>query len=153
MCRLGANFHKILVNCPLRAKVLAYNRDGVPPVDDNYGDIPNYYPNTFNGPIPYNDPNRVELIEIHQEYTDNLDQAREIYLNYMTPGERSRAIENIMASLGKANPRLRRKAVKLYTIIHPDLGSRIRERLEGAKKYVVVKSQTYEATYEAVNIL
>ncbi|KAI8429221.1 hypothetical protein MSG28_007746 [Choristoneura fumiferana] len=125
--RLGANFNRIPVNCPIQTKVLAYNRDGKPPVKDNDRDIPNYFPNTFNGPQPYKDVKRPQLIEIYQDQPNNFDQARELYTEEMTKDERNRLVANILFSLGGAAQNLQDRAVKLFTIIHPDLGSRIRQ--------------------------
>ncbi|XP_041976034.1 catalase-like [Aricia agestis] len=127
--RLGANFNKIPVNCPLRTKPLIYNRDGVAPVKDNEKDMPNYYPNSFNGPVPYIEKNKVELIEIVEEEADNFEQARELYTNEMTKEERKRLVENVIYSLAPAASFLQDKAVKIFTIIHPDLGSRISQGL------------------------
>ncbi|CAH2267541.1 jg18559, partial [Pararge aegeria aegeria] len=62
--RLGANFNKIPVNCPFQVNALTYNRDGVPPVGDNEGGAPNYYPNSFNGPEPYTPKHYSPLITI-----------------------------------------------------------------------------------------
>ncbi|XP_052750445.1 catalase-like [Galleria mellonella] len=126
--RLGANFNKIAVNCPIH-KALAYNRDGVAPVKDNEEGIPNYYPNSFNGPVPYKDDDLPSLIDIHQDEPDNFDQARSMYENEMTAGERSRLVQNIVESLGNAAPYLQERAVKLYTLIHSNLGSRIADGL------------------------
>lgn len=127
--RLGTNFNKIPVNCPIHATVLTYNRDGKPPVKDNEKDIPNYYPNSYNGPEPYKDKKRVELIEIYQDEPNNFAQARELYVNEMTKHERNRLVENILYSIGPVAKFLQDRAVKLFTIIHPDLGSRIEQGL------------------------
>ncbi|XP_013201090.2 catalase [Amyelois transitella] len=127
--RLGSNFNKIPVNCPIQTKPLIYNRDGVPPVKDNERDIPNYYPNTFNGPVPYKDKYRASLIQIYQDDPNNFDQARDMYENEMTTDERTRFVENILYSLGSAASFLQDRAVKLFTIIHPNLGQRIAEGL------------------------
>lgn len=127
--RLGANFNRIPVNCPIQTKVLAYNRDGRPPVKDNDRDIPNYFPNTFNGPQPYKDVKRPQLIEIYQDQPNNFDQARELYTEEMTKDERSRLVANILFSLGGVAQNLQDRAVKLFTVIHPDLGNRIRQGL------------------------
>ncbi|CAH2075556.1 unnamed protein product, partial [Iphiclides podalirius] len=127
--RLGANFNKIPVNCPVQVKVLAYNRDGRPPVKDNGRDTPNYYPNSYNGAEAYVDKRRAELIEIFQDDPNNFQQATELYVNEMTKDERSRLVENILYSLGGAAQFLQERAVKLFTIIHSDLGNRIAEGL------------------------
>ncbi|CAG4941182.1 unnamed protein product [Parnassius apollo] len=127
--RLGANFNKIPVNCPIQVKLMDYNRDGKPPVKDNGKDTPNYYPNSFNGAEPYHDEKRTELIEIFQDEPNNFQQATELYVNEMTSDERSRLVQNILYSLGPVAKFLQDRAVKLLTIIHPDLGNRIAEGL------------------------
>ncbi|MBV95146.1 Catalase, partial [Eschrichtius robustus] len=45
--RLGPNYLQIPVNCPFRARVASYQRDGPMCVLDNQGGAPNYYPNSF----------------------------------------------------------------------------------------------------------
>ncbi|XP_022816370.1 catalase-like [Spodoptera litura] len=128
--RLGSNFFNIPVNCPLQNKAFPYNRDGVPPVKDNQKDIPNYYPNSFHGPVPYKEHDKVELIEIHQDQPDNFEQARELYINEMEPEERQRLVENILYSLGPATKFLQDRAVKMFGRIHSDLSDKIYQGLQ-----------------------
>ncbi|XP_059052350.1 catalase-like [Achroia grisella] len=127
--RLGSNFNNIPVNCPIQAKTFTYNRDGKPPVKDNERDTPNYYPNSFNGPVPYKDKHRVSIIQIYQDEPNIFEQARNMYENEMTPDERTRLVENILYSLGSVTSFIQDRAVKLFTVIHPNLGSRISEGL------------------------
>lgn len=47
--RLGANFLQIPINCPYRANVKNYQRDGPMNTTDNQGGAPNYFPNSFEG--------------------------------------------------------------------------------------------------------
>ncbi|XP_045446345.1 catalase-like [Melitaea cinxia] len=128
--RLGANFNRIPVNCPFRTETFTYNRDGHPPVGDNEKDIPNYFPNTFNGPVPYIDKNRSNLIKIVEHRPNNVKQATEVYVNEMTTDERSRLVENVLNSLALATTSLQERAVKLFSIIHPDLGYQIEQGLK-----------------------
>lgn len=128
--RLGVNFNKIPVNCPMYGNQITYNRDGRPPVNDNGRDIPNYYPNSFNGPAPYKDDKKIDLIEIYQDKPDNFKQAAELYTNEMTKEERSRLVDNIVFSLASAVQELQNKAVKIFKKIHPDLGCRIQQGLQ-----------------------
>ncbi|CAH0728994.1 unnamed protein product, partial [Brenthis ino] len=127
--RLGANFNRIPVNCPFQTSTFTYNRDGRPPLKDNEKDIPNYFPNSFNGPVPYIDKKKSELIEIMEYEPNNFKQATELYVNEMTSEERSRLVENVLYSLGPAASWLQKKAVKFFSIIHPDLGYRIEQGL------------------------
>ncbi|XP_028166790.1 catalase-like [Ostrinia furnacalis] len=127
--RLGANFNKIHVNCPIQSAVYAYNRDGDPPTKENGRDSPNYYPNSFNGAVPYASKWRVDLVDIYQDAPNNFAQITEMYVNELSKEERSRLVQNILYSLGPVAGFLQERAVKLFTIIHPDLGMRIEQGL------------------------
>lgn len=127
--RLGANFNKIPVNCPIQSGEYAYNRDGVAPVKDNGRDIPNYYPNSFHGPVEYKDKDRIELIEVYQDPPNNYEQMTELYVNEFSKEERNRLVENILYSIGPVAKFLKERAVKIFTHIHPDLGYRIEQGL------------------------
>ena len=48
--RLGKNYEQIPINCPYRARVASYIRDGAATVNGNYGNAVNYEPNTQGGP-------------------------------------------------------------------------------------------------------
>jgi len=48
--RLGKNYQQIPINCPYRARVNTYERDGGATVNGNFGGTPNYEPNTMGGP-------------------------------------------------------------------------------------------------------
>ena len=49
--RLGPNYEQIPINCPYRARVANYQRDGAMTVNGNQGSAPNYEPNSLNGPV------------------------------------------------------------------------------------------------------
>lgn len=81
--RLGVNHNRIEVNTPLYWK--EYNRDGKPPVRDNMKDAPNYYPNSFNAPVPYVDPSRPkERFQVYDVNAVDLNQPAYFYNNYFT---------------------------------------------------------------------
>lgn len=48
--RLGKNYDQIPINCPYRARVQSYTRDGICVNGNNGGDV-NYEPNSVNGPV------------------------------------------------------------------------------------------------------
>jgi len=56
--RLGPNYHLIPVNAPKHLPENNYQRDGFMRVDANGGSGPNYWPNSFGGPVP--DPGFLE---------------------------------------------------------------------------------------------
>ncbi|XP_045507720.1 catalase-like [Colias croceus] len=127
MYRLDVNVNKIKVNRPIEANT--YNRDGKRPVGDNGEDTPNYYPNSFNGPKAYSDMNRSKLIDIVQKEPNNTAQAGQQYRK-MSDGEKERFMSNLIDSLGPTLPLLRERAVKIFTEIDRDLGSRVYQALK-----------------------
>ena len=48
--RLGKNYEQIPINCPYRARMGAYVRDGAAVTNGNYGGTVNYEPNSLEGP-------------------------------------------------------------------------------------------------------
>lgn len=125
--RLGVNFQNIPVNCPIHG-VNNFARDGVPPLG-NAGSGPNYYPNSFGGPKPYNEVNRVEILNIVEDYSDNFEQAAELYSEYNNE-ERERLIQNVILTLKYVSDKIKKRIVRVFTNIHPDLGYRMKLGLE-----------------------
>ncbi|XP_030035394.1 catalase-like [Manduca sexta] len=131
--RLGANFNKIPVNCPIISQT--YNRDGRAPVNRNGKNSPNYYPNSFNGAIAYLDNTETDISSVCQDDVPrNTDQIRNMYVDEMNEDERVRLVENIVDSLGRAALFLQERAVKLFTSIHPDFGDRVLHGLQELNK-------------------
>lgn len=121
--RLGINHNRIIVNCPLRAST--YNRDGIPPLVDNDGDKPNYYPNSFNGPEPYVDVkmHTHRFVALHTPATD-LNQASRFYLR-LNEDEKIRIATNIAFGLIRSAPSVQKRTIKVLTEINADLGARV----------------------------
>ncbi|KAJ8723483.1 hypothetical protein PYW08_003395 [Mythimna loreyi] len=130
--RLGRNHNKIYVNMPLYAKT--YVRDGRPPTRLNMKNAPNYYPNSFNGPIPYVDEKRPrEKLQVLESNAVDLEPASYFY-NHILEDEahRQRFIENIISSLVPATPPVVQRGLKLLHLIDRDLGRRVRVGYEAA---------------------
>uniref|UniRef100_A0A674HLI6 Catalase n=1 Tax=Taeniopygia guttata TaxID=59729 RepID=A0A674HLI6_TAEGU len=146
--RLGPNYLQIPVNCPFRARVANYQRDGPMTVSDNQGGAPNYYPNSFSGP-----ENQPQLKESHmfasgdvQRFNsaneDNVTQVREFYLKVLNEEERQRLCKNIADHLKDAQLFIQKRAVKNFTDVHPSYGASIqalldKHHVEGRKKDVI----------------
>ena len=126
--RLGANYNRVKVNCPLN-DIFTYDRDGRPYLYDNMINIPNYYPNSFNGPVPYMDNGSQPLIQIKENEPNNFDQMTEFYVNDLTDDQRDRLIENIVNSLKFAAKFIQERATKIFSTIHPELGAKVKKRL------------------------
>lgn len=134
--RLGPNYLQIPVNCPYRARVANYQRDGFMCTTDNQGGAPNYYPNSFTG--PEDQPNLMEAFSsvsgdvqrYNSSNEDNVSQVRDFYTKVLNEQERARLCENIAGHLKDAQAFIQRKAVKNFTDVHPDYGARIQALLE-----------------------
>lgn len=126
--RLGVNHNRITVNTPLYWKV--YDRDGKPPVRDNMKDAPNYYPNSFNGPVPYVDPSKPkERLHVFDVNAVDLDQAAYFYNYYLDDDQRARLINNTVPTLVPISRYLQRRVIRLLTLTDPSLGRAVENRL------------------------
>lgn len=119
--RLGVNFQLIEVNRPLKMPY-TYNIDGVPPVP--ISDAPVYYPNTYNGPVPYIDLYRGDMFQIIQDMTLNFDQASDYYVS-LTKDAKQRMIDNLVDSIRRADRKLQDRMVKWFTQINLEFGRRV----------------------------
>ncbi len=134
--RLGPNYHLLPVNAPKAARVSNYQRDGFMRVDSNGGGSPNYYPNSFGGPVP--DPTMAEPPfgvsgkAARQRYThpnDDFVQAGDLYRKVMTDDDRDHLIGNIVAHLGGAQGRIQLRQTSLFYKAEPEYGRGVAEGL------------------------
>lgn len=154
--RLGPNYLQIPVNCPYRARVANYQRDGPMCVSDNQGGAPNYYPNSFTGPEdqPVLKESRMSVSGDVQRFSsaneDNVSQVRDFYLKVLKEDERQRLCKNIADHLKDAQLFIQKRAVKNFTDVHPDYGARIQALLDKynaeAGKKDVIRTYTQAAS-------
>ncbi|BFZ09856.1 hypothetical protein BsWGS_12895 [Bradybaena similaris] len=135
--RLGPNFIQIPVNCPYRsAKVRNYQRDGPATVNDNQEGAPNYFPNSFNGPL--DNPKFLEHtfsasgeVKRHaDENEDDVSQPRTFYQKVLKPDEQKRLAQNIAGHIKDTLPRIQDKALENFKKVDPKLYNDIRESLK-----------------------
>ncbi|CAH1636599.1 unnamed protein product [Spodoptera littoralis] len=131
--RLGGNHHNIQVNAPLYDKT--YNRDGVPPVRDNMKYTPNYYPNSFHGPMPYVDEARpTEMLKILHSNAIDLQPLNEFYNEIVdTDAHRQRIADYLAESLVNVPTGLQKRAIYILTLIDIGLGRRVKNALQISK--------------------
>ena len=86
-----------------------YQRDGFMRFDDNGGDGPNYWPNSFGGPAPRAEmappPFAVEGQAARHKYehpNDDFVQAGALYRQVMNEEERTRLVGNLVAHMSGA---------------------------------------------------
>lgn len=128
--RLGRNHNKIPINLPRYA--MTYVRDGKPPVRENMGDAPNYFPNSFNGPIPYVDETKPKhkLLILENNAVD-LEQNAYFYNHILTnDAQRQRLIDNLALSLASVSTPVSKRALKLLSLVDKDLGTRVAQGLQ-----------------------
>eukprot|EP01101_Sappina_pedata_P007055 TRINITY_DN365_c0_g1_i1.p1 TRINITY_DN365_c0_g1~~TRINITY_DN365_c0_g1_i1.p1 ORF type:complete len:510 (-),score=165.01 TRINITY_DN365_c0_g1_i1:73-1572(-) len=134
--RLGPNPTLIPVNCPYRARAANYQRDGLGTTDDNQGDAPNYFPNSFHGPQPIESAKwhadkvsgDVKRYETGDE--DNFSQTKLFWNKALkTDGERDRLAKNLAGHLSAANPEIQQKVVANFTKCDPAYGKAIQDHL------------------------
>jgi len=138
--RLGSNYLQLPVNCPFNNRAKHYQRDGPQVVDDNQGDAPNYFPNSFQGPVD-NTQNLESTLNISgdvQRYNtaddDNFSQVTTFYNQVLSAEERSRLIANIAGHLKDAQDFIQQRAIANFTQVDPDFGGRLKKSLDAFKQ-------------------
>jgi catalase len=134
--RLGTNHHLIPVNATRGGELNNYQRDGGMRTDGNFEGAPNYYPNSFSGPVPDagagEPPLPVAGATGRREYdhaNDDFVQAGELYRRVMTEAQRSSLASNIVGHLGRATERLKYRQSAIFYRADPDYGARVAEGL------------------------
>lgn len=139
--RLGPNYMKIPVNCPMNAKVANYRRDGLMCVDSNGDGLPNYFPNSFCGPSPNPQVERVPT-KISRWQTevppsrldtgddDNFSQPRLFFTKVLNEEKRCTLATNIVLHLKYAADFLQLRALRIFYEIDQHLGDLVKEQLE-----------------------
>jgi len=130
--RLGGNYDQIPINCPYRARVHNYQRDGAAATDGNKGSLPNYEPNSLNGPVQAE-----EFKQSHFKVEGVVQRAKTAHTNddFVQPGnlwrqvltepERERLVGNIASSLGNARKEIQERQVKIFYKCDPEYGNRV----------------------------
>uniref|UniRef100_A0A4W6CPM3 Catalase n=1 Tax=Lates calcarifer TaxID=8187 RepID=A0A4W6CPM3_LATCA len=121
--RLGANYLQIPVNCPFRARVANYQRDGPMCMFDNQGGAPNYYPNSFSA--PETQPRFVEskfkvspdVGRYNSADEDNVTQVRAFYTQVLNEEERQRLCQNMAGALKGAQLFIQKRMVSLHHFV------------------------------------
>ena len=134
--RLGPNYHLIPVNQAKNAPENSYQRDAAMRVDDNGGNGPNYWPNSFGGPGPDNvsvEPDiPLDGVGGRHEYThenDDFVQPGNLYRHVMTEQDRTNLINNILDSMGSVPTHIKLRQCALFYKADTDYGARVAKGL------------------------
>lgn len=116
--RIGVNYAQLPVNKP-RCPMYNYNRDGHMRFDGNFGDLVNYQPNSFNGPLddkqfsepPLNISGDAYRYD-HRAGNDDYTQPGDLY-RLMEADKKAQLIDNIARSMRTVS-----RAIQLRQISH-----------------------------------
>lgn len=134
--RLGPNFDQIPINCPYRAKVANYQRDGPMATDGNQKGHVNYEPNSLGGPEA--DPSKAwhkhKVIGTSGRYeydhgNDDFAQPRTLFSKVMNQEERDRLCKNMGGHLNGCRTDLKEKALKMLHKCHPDYAAGVAKHI------------------------
>lgn len=137
--RLGTNYHQIPVNATSACVHRSYQRDGPQCFDGNQGGAPNYFPNSFNGPV--DDPKykncKCSLSGDVERYNtkddDNFTQVGTFYREVLNEEERDRLTRNIATHVKGAAEFIQKRAISNFAAADPDYGQRIQKHLDSIK--------------------
>jgi len=137
--RLGSNYLQIPVNCPFNTRVRNYQRDGPQCVTDNQEGAPNYFPNSFSGPLdaPQHLESKFTLSGDVQRYNsdddDNFSQVGTFWRKVLTEDERTRLAENLAKHLKDAQEFIQKRTIHNFAQADPEYGRRVGEALQKYK--------------------
>ncbi|EEB14972.1 Catalase, putative [Pediculus humanus corporis] len=126
--RLGANYLQLPVNCPYRTTVANYQRDGPQNYGNNQDGAPNYFPNSFNGPM--DDKKQVQHVfkatgdvaRYNSSNEDNFSQANDLWSKVLNDEERERLVSNIADHLKSASGFIQDRAIKNFSSVNAAMG-------------------------------
>ena len=130
--RLGKNYEQIPINCPYRARVHHYSRDGAATVNGNFGSAPNYEPNTQEGPVQ--DPkaawSKFAVTGQAGRYAyphpnTPFEQPRTLWRKVFSETDREHLIQNLSGPLSQAKRPIQEGMLALFYKVDPDYGTRL----------------------------
>lgn len=117
--RIGVNYEHLPVNkCPFAVK--NYHRDGAMRFDDNGGDSPNYWPNSFDGMtvdegahgIPYElESNTVAYFDRNHDDDDHYTQPGNLY-RLMSDEEKTHLVNNTVGFMNNIGTERRSEIIE-----------------------------------------
>jgi len=138
--RLGTNYLQLPVNCPFNTRVKNYQRDGPQNCDTNQEGAPNYFPNSFSGPLDHSsfvesqDTITGDVGRYNTADDDNFSQVGTFWRDVLTEEGKANLIANMAGHLQNAQDFIQDRAVKNFGQCDPEYGRRLREALDAYKQ-------------------
>ncbi|XP_011305149.1 catalase [Fopius arisanus] len=148
--RLGPNHLQLAVNCPYKQlSIMNYQRDGLMPTHNQNG-APNYYPNSFSGPVECpavrSPPIKLSadaVADRHQPVNeDDFGQVTTFWRQVLDDGAKTRLVDNMVNSLMGASNFIIERAVRNFSQVDVDLGKRLTEGLRKKGKIINVSGKS-----------
>ncbi|MCX8745111.1 catalase [Snodgrassella sp. B3882] len=133
--RVGVNHHQIPVN-KARCPVFSNHRDGLTRVDDNYGSLPHYEPNSFHQwqqQPEYREPplkinGDADFWNFHEDDHDYFSQPRALF-NLMSQEQKQVLYDNTARAMGDALDFIKYRHIRNCHACHPDYGAGVAKAL------------------------
>lgn len=133
--RVGVNHHQIPVN-KARCPVFSNHRDGLTRVDDNYGSLPHYEPNSFHQwqeqPEFREPPLKIhgdaDFWNFHEDDNDYFSQPRALF-NLMSDAQKQVLFENTARAMGDALDFIKYRHIRNCHACHPNYGAGVAKAL------------------------
>lgn len=133
--RVGVNHHQIPVN-KARCPVFSNHRDGLTRVDDNYGSLPHYEPNSFHQwqeqpefrEPPLKIDGDADFWNFHEDDNDYFSQPRALF-NLMSDAQKQVLFENTARAMGDALDFIKYRHIRNCHACHPDYGAGVAKAL------------------------
>lgn len=133
--RVGVNHHQIPVN-KARCPVFSNHRDGATRVDDNYGSLPHYEPNSFHQwqeqaefkepPLKINGD--ADFWNFHEDDHDYFSQPRALF-NLMSDAQKQILYANTAQAMGDALDFIKYRHIRNCNACHQEYGSGVAKAL------------------------
>lgn len=133
--RVGVNHHQIPVN-KARCPVFSNHRDGLTRVDDNYGSLPHYEPNSFHQwqeqPEFREPPLKIhgdaDFWNFHEDDNDYFSQPRALF-NLMSDAQKQVLFGNTARAMGDALDFIKYRHIRNCHACHPNYGAGVAKAL------------------------
>lgn len=133
--RLGPNHLQLPVNCPYKVMpAVNYQRDGLMAVN-NQGGAPNYYPNSFGGPVECPSAKQSSFcvrgdVDRYEPFNeDDYGQPGIFWRKVLNDEQKARFVENLVDHMKHASTFLIERAVRNFSCVDIELGKRVTEAL------------------------
>lgn len=133
--RLGPNYQQLPINCPYRARVTNYQRDGNMTLRHE-GGAPNYFPNSFDGLLEHMNDTKTPTFQVQgrcdrydSSNEDNFSQPAMFWNNVLKDEERERLVANLADHLSPAKNFIQERAVFNFTQVNAQFGAMLTKEL------------------------